>query len=234
MESVHAALLALQELDEEIAHAETKLAGFDPQLREAEAPLTALAAEIETMGTRLEAFRKEAQRLERGAAQKQDQLKKYEDRLARVRSQREESAARMELDLIRRAVDADEREALEQMEQATRTDLKLDEMLKQLEKRRAEVEPQVAELREERHRMEGELTRLREQRQEHAAQIETPALRLYERIRSGTTRRALAPLTVEGACGHCYNMLPVQEQQLVRSGQVLHRCEACGVILYAA
>jgi predicted nucleic acid-binding Zn-ribbon protein len=58
-------------------------------------------------------------------------------------------------------------------------------------------------------------------------------LRLYERLRMGKASTVLAPLTAEGACGHCFNILPVQEQSEIRNGRVLRRCEACGVILYA-
>jgi predicted nucleic acid-binding Zn-ribbon protein len=29
-------------------------------------------------------------------------------------------------------------------------------------------------------------------------------------------------------------VLPVQEQQIVRHGAKMHRCEACGIILYEA
>jgi predicted nucleic acid-binding Zn-ribbon protein len=42
----------------------------------------------------------------------------------------------------------------------------------------------------------------------------------------------VAPLTDEGACGHCFNILPLQEQSEIRRGDKLRRCEACGVILY--
>jgi uncharacterized protein len=234
MESVHEALLALQQLDDEIARAQARLAEFDPQMREAETPLTSLKSNVETTAARLVELRAESQRLERGADQKRQRLRQFEDRLQRVRSAREEAAARTELDLVRRAVDAEERDALEQMEQATRTDLKLDDLRKQLDKQQAELEPQLAALRAERGVVEESIARLRERRAAHAATVEPGALRLYERIRSGATRRALAPMTDEGACGHCFNVLPVQEQQVVRHGQVIHRCEACGTILYSA
>jgi predicted nucleic acid-binding Zn-ribbon protein len=42
----------------------------------------------------------------------------------------------------------------------------------------------------------------------------------------------VAPLKDEGACGHCFNILPLQEQAEIRRGDTLRRCEACGVILY--
>ena len=45
--------------------------------------------------------------------------------------------------------------------------------------------------------------------------------------------RPVAELTVDGACGHCFSMVPLQEQNEIRHGEQLIRCEACGVILAA-
>jgi uncharacterized protein len=232
MHPTHEALLALQELDDEIARAEARLADFEPQLREVDAPVTALAGDVEAARTRLAELRAQVQRLEQAGEQKRERLKQYEERL-RVRNTREEAAARIELDLVRRAVEADEREALENREQATRTDLKLDELEKQLERKRTELAPQRGELEAQRAQAEATLNELRSRRSDAASRVEPQALRLYERIRSGRSKRVLAPLTDEGACGHCFNLLPVQEQAQIRGGAALYRCEACGVILYA-
>ena len=57
-------------------------------------------------------------------------------------------------------------------------------------------------------------------------------MRLYERVRGGRSAMALAPMTAEGACGACFNILPLQEQSEVKAGGALRRCEGCGVILY--
>ena len=73
---------------------------------------------------------------------------------------------------------------------------------------------------------------LKQQRGDYAKQIDTNAVRLYERVRSGKRKSALAPLGADGACGNCFNILPLQEQSEVRRGNSLHRCEACGIILY--
>jgi predicted nucleic acid-binding Zn-ribbon protein len=78
-----------------------------------------------------------------------------------------------------------------------------------------------------------QLSLLRDQRQNHAIRLDASSLRLYERVRSGRASTVIAPLTPEGACGHCFNILPVQEQSEIRNGKTLRRCEACGVILYA-
>jgi uncharacterized protein len=233
MKPLYSALLSLQELDDRIAAAEARLMEFEPQLREVEAPLVALRAEVEGAGGRLDELRGQVQRLEEAGEQKRQRLRQYEERL-RVRNTREEASARIELDLIRRAVQADEQEAAQTRDQATRTDLRLDELTKQLERKQEELAPQIGEISAKRDELASEIDALREQRTQQAKEIEAQALRLYERVRSGRSRRGLAPLTDEGACGNCYNVLPVQEQVQIRSGSALHRCEACGVILYTA
>jgi predicted nucleic acid-binding Zn-ribbon protein len=36
---------------------------------------------------------------------------------------------------------------------------------------------------------------------------------------------------VDGACGNCFSVIPLQLQNEVRRGGAMVRCEACGVIL---
>jgi len=233
MQDLKTALLSLQELDAEILQATAKLLEFMPQLEELDQPLTALEAEVAATRARLAEMREKARKLESAAEQKRQRLRAYEERLMRVRNSREESAAKVEMDLIRRAADADDQEALEMMEQRTRTDLKLDDMEKQLEKLRAERAPRRDELLRARDDAQQELTVLQDRRQNQAVRLDAASLRLYERVRSGRAATVLAPLTDEGACGHCFNILPLQEQSEIRNGTRLRRCEACGVILYA-
>jgi predicted nucleic acid-binding Zn-ribbon protein len=232
MEDQRQALLALQELDQEIERAERKLQDFDPQLQTIDQPVTTLENEIASLRDRLEEARTEARRLERGAEQKRERLRSYEERLMRIRNAREDAAVRTELDLIRRATEADETDALEKMEQARRTDLKLDEMLRNLDKQKAEVAPKKEDLLRAREEAAAELAILRDRRQNFTLRLEAPSLRLYERVRGGRAKRALAPLSPEGACGNCFNVLPIQQQSEVRREGALVRCEACGVILY--
>ena len=59
-------------------------------------------------------------------------------------------------------------------------------------------------------------------------------LRIYEAIRGGGRRRAIAELTADGACANCFSVVPLQLQNVIRHGDRLIRCEACGVILAAA
>jgi len=234
MKELRSSLLVLQTLDAEIERAIAILADFEPRLLALDEPLRALEQELETATTRLAEMRTSARRLEQAAEQKRDRLRTYEARMERVRNMREESAARAEMDLIRRATEADETEALEMMEQATRTDLKLDDLTRQIALKQADIAPRREALLAEREQARETLDTLKDRRNNQALRLEPQALRLYERVRSGRTRTAVAPLTSEGACGNCYNILPIQQQAEIRREDRLVRCEQCGVILYPA
>ena len=232
MEELYRSLLQLQEMDREIEGAEQRLAEFAPKLESVEAPALALERELAALRAQVAELREQARRLERGAEEKQERLRRYRERLERVRNPREEAAARTELDLVRRAAEADEQEALEVMERVTRTELKVDELERELAKVRAEVEPKKEALQVERADAEAALAILRDRRENHAQRLAPEALRLYERVRAGKTRVVLAQLLPDGACGYCFSMVPIQQQVEIRRGESLLRCEACGVILY--
>ena len=230
--ALHQALLELQQIDAEITEAQARSDAFGERFREVEAPLRTLETEVQALRDRISDLRQLVQKLETGAQNKRERQHAYEQRLDRMRSTREEAAARAEIDLIRRATEADVAEARDVGQELTRAELRLAELSKQLDKVRAEVEPKRAELQVEADSAAEALALLRDRRQNQAVRVEKPALALYERVRGRRDRRALAPMTEEGACGACFNTLPLQEQTEVRRGESLKRCEACGVILY--
>jgi hypothetical protein len=219
-------------MDDELVQAQATLDAFAPLVAELEQPVSGIAQEIDVARARVEDLRADIRRLQTAAEQKRQRLGKYEERLMRVRNVREESAARVEMDLIRRAAEADEAEGKALQEQATRTELKLVDLERQMTKLRDENAPRLAARLAERSAAEMALAVLKDRRANHSVRIDPKAVRLYERVRGGRSSRALAPMTEEGACGHCFNILPLQEQTEVRSGGALRRCEGCGVILY--
>lgn len=233
MQELHAALLALQDLDAEITAAEARLKEFEPRLQELEAPVVAIERELAAARSKLEDMRADHARLSRNAQQKQERLQAYHERLSKARTTRDEAAVRAEVDLVSRALDADQTDIRSVGEQSTRTDMKVDELEKQLAKAREDIAERRAQLIAERDEAEAALARLRDQRENQAIRIDQPSRRLYDRVRTGKSKHALAPLTAEGACGSCFNILPLQEQAEVRRGERLSRCEICGVILYS-
>ncbi len=233
MDETYQALLDLQELDKRMAEARAKVREFEPELEELEAPIEELQGQVDAVRSRLDEMKAEERRLERSADDKRAKLEQYEARLERVRSAREEAAARTEIDLISKAVEADEEDALDLIDQIRRTELKLDELEGKLEELRAETDPKRDALLQDRNDAADQLEILKDKRENKLIRLSDDAARLYERIRGGKTEVALAKLTKDGACGHCFSMIPIQEQNEIRRREALHRCEACGVILFA-
>lgn len=232
-EQTRSALRELQRIDQEIQDARDQVASFAPQLEEVEQPALALESEVSTTRGRLQEMRLEERRLEVTSQEKRNRASKLEERLNQVRNVREESAVRAELDMVRRAMESDEQEALSLLDQIRKLELRLAEQESALEQARAEVEPRRNELVEMRAEAERSLAEAQARRKEFAAEVDDRELRIYESIRGGGRRLAVSTLTADGACGNCFSVVPLQVQNEIRHGASLIRCEACGVILAA-
>lgn len=234
MQELHAALVALQDIDDEIATATRRVKAYGPQLETLLAPATAAERELTSTTTRLEEMRAEFERLQKNAEQKEIKQESYYGRLEKARTKDDESMLHMELDLVRGALEADRDDLKRISDQITRTDLKVDELERTHTAAREAVAEELATIEAERDAAQAELDLLLEKRENHAVRLDQKDRRLYERVRGQYSRRVVSPMTEEGACGNCFNILPLQEQAEVRRGESLHRCEGCGVILYVA
>ena len=232
MKEVYDSLLALQDLDREIAKARRRVAEVEAELAEAVKPVTDLEKEVTAVRTDLEDTRGKVKKLERAAEQKRDRLKQYEERMNRVRNAREEAAVQTEVDLVRKAAETDESEAITMMDQTTRKELKASELAGRLDSVRKEVAPRETELTQKRDEATAALTDLQDRRTARIAQLEPTAREAYTRAMGSKKGQVVAALTKDGACGNCYSVLPLQKQSEVRAATRIVRCEFCGVILH--
>ncbi len=224
-------LKGLQDLDLVLERKRARIDEFEPLLREVEEPVEALDQEVGTLRARLQEMRLEERRLEHAADDRRTRLKKLQERLKAVRNLREEAAVQAEMDLVRRALEGEEQEALSLLDQIRKMEGRLEEQEAALETARAEQEPRRAELLEEQKKVREELATLQERRDAYASRVPPRDLHSYQRIRDGGRPVAVASLTPDGACGHCFSMVPLQIQNEIRNGGVLIPCEACGVLL---
>jgi uncharacterized protein len=231
MNELYSSLLKLQEIDQEISQAETRLNALTPRITALRSPLTSIEQESNDTRTQLEKLKHQVRKLEHGADNKRQRLKAFEEKAQKSR-RHDEEAVRAEMDLIRGAVEAEQADLDETNMQMRRTDMKLEELGRHASKIEGDIAPQLEEIEAERRAIQGELDGLKEKRAQHTATMDKPAVKLYDRVRVGK-RGALAPLTPQGACGSCFNQVPMQEQTEIRQANGIRRCEACGVILYA-
>lgn len=224
-------LKKLQELDLVLEKTRERIAEYDPLIAEVEEPALALESEMDTAQSRLKEMKKEERRLEGAADDRRVRVKKLQERLKSVRNLREEAAVQAELDLLSRSLEAEEQEALSLLDQIRKLEDRLDALTEARRKARAEVEPRRVELLDAQSSAQEELVKLKEERAAYAAQVPERDLRSYERIRGGGRTVAVATLTPDGACGHCFGIIPLQVQNEIRSSGSLIPCENCGVLL---
>ncbi|GMV05402.1 MAG: hypothetical protein AMXMBFR53_16810 [Gemmatimonadota bacterium] len=232
-EQSRTALKQLQNLDLRVLEARQRIGDFDPLFAEVEEPALVLEGEVNTTRNRLQEMRTESRRLDISTEEKRTRLKRLEERLGSVRNLREEAAVSAELDMIRRALQSDEQETYTLIDQIRKLETRLAELEAALAEAKALVEPRKHELLAQRDAAKADLAGLEAKREAFAGEIPEKELRLYEGIRSGGRRQAVAELTEDGACGNCFGVVPLQLQNEVRHGTSLIRCEACGVILAA-
>ena len=226
-------LKQLQRLDLRIAEAKQRIVGFEPRFEEVEKPALTLEAELGTTRTRVQEMKLEERRLELAAEEKRTRRIKLEERLGSVRNLREEAAVSAELEMVKRAMQNDEQEALGLLDQLRKAEDRAAELETAYKEASEVVEPQRKALLEQREQAQKELEGLKQERAAFAKGMSVPELKVYDAIRAGGRTIAVADLTEDGACGHCYGMVPLQLQNEIRHGMSLIRCEACGVILSA-
>ncbi len=224
-------LKELQELDLDLERIRSRIAEFEPLLAEVEEPALALQQEVETLQGRLQEMKVEERRLERTADERRARVKTLRERQKSVRNLREEAAVQAELDLVQRSLESDEQEALTLLDQIRKLEDRLQEEGAALKAALEEVGPRRESLLEEQRAAREELEVLEARRVDYTRRVPDRELRSYERIRSGGRTVAVATLTPDGACGHCFGMIPLQVQNEIRSGRALIPCEFCGVLL---
>lgn len=226
-------LLGLQELDFQIDDLSDQLSGLHVEVEERQAVMEDLELKTESARKRLELAEEELRRLQRSVQAGRATLKRLEGRAQGVTNMDQHLAVRVETDTARRNLRLAEEEALETMAEVEQAGSDMGELEASLVEATAGYEAKHAEAEASRTRLQDEIATRRDQRRNRELRIEARFLRLYQNVASGRTASALAPLTADGVCGHCYTSVPLQRQSDIRSGADLAVCEGCGVILYA-
>ena len=221
----------LQDLDQEIAAVRLTSEGFEPLLEEVDAPVLRLEQEVEALEKRLADIKLEENRIELTIEERRVRAAKLQGRMEAVRNVREEAAVHAELEMVRRALASEEQEALSLLDQIKRLEERHEEQEAAYREALAEVEPRRKTLVQEQAETESKLETLQADRDAFAAGIDSGERRIYDSIMAGARDVALAELTQDGACGNCYNIVPLQIQNRIRHTEEMIRCEGCGVIL---
>lgn len=231
MTESRASLKELQELDQEIASVRDQISGFLPELETIEAKALALEGEMATLEKRLTESKVEERRLEVVAETKRERMKKLSDRLTEVRTVREEAAVNTELSMVQRSLESDEQDVYTLIDQIRRMEERLEEVQESVTSEKDGIAPRKKELEDAQVAAQKKFDELSGVRDGFAESIDQRERSVYERIKAGGRTIVVASMTQDGACGACFQMIPLQIRSEIRTSSSLLRCEGCGVIV---
>ena len=225
-------LLGLHAIDQRILNTERELRQYGDELAADEERVFALEAAGEKLDTELQRARAESRATEHAADAKRDTLERIRSRVNQSQNEKQYSASSLEFDLVRQDLRKMEDRAIEKLQVVEELETRKRELEAELEEARATAAPRREEMSGRRSELEDELAIDKDRRENLAIRLDKEALSLYDRIRQGRSEVALAPLTEESVCGHCYTSVTIQQEMQIKSMTRLICCEGCGVILY--
>jgi len=225
-----AALINLQDVDCELRALEQSKGDLPQRIASLNREIAQLEESIAEKHDQLKTSRlgRESGALE--VASLRDKLKKYQNQLYQVKTNKEYDAITLEIETTQSAIENREFEMLE-----------MEEREKQLHSEIEGLQPGLAELQGQRDEAESRLQamlavtrakeeRLQQQRLEIVARIPRPVYSTYERTRIGRGGIAVAFLK-EGSCSQCSTRIPPQRGLEIRMMNHLFLCEVCGRIM---
>ena len=225
-----ARLIKLQTIDSQLMEIEEQKGDLPAQVEYLARQLENLEQGIAEKHVRLKQIEQERRRLQATLEETRGHLKKYQEQLLLVSTNRAYDAITREIDNAKKVLDEGEFHLLELSEedQHLTDEIKVDKL--QAGEKRTELAAQQESLRATIAATEADARALEKERVEILAHIEPRYLGAYERIRDARDGLAVVPMG-RGACGVCFNRIPPQQQVEIKAMDKIVTCESCGVIL---
>ena len=223
-------LQRLQEIDYELGELE-RSKDYLPEMIEN------LEREIEETSSTLEQLKKDyteqnllRKRLETEVDSQNEELKKFQDQMKVIKTNREYDALTTEIANKKLKISENEEKILDLM--ALIDDLK--EKIGEYEKKSGEVskgnEEQLVTLRKEMDSIGSKVAAKEEERKVISEKVDKKIMAMYERIKNGVGSHVVVAVK-KRACGACFKSLPPQRIQEIRKGNAIITCDSCGRIL---
>jgi predicted nucleic acid-binding Zn-ribbon protein len=159
-----------------------------------------------------------------------EQLKKYENQLYQVKTNKEYDAISNETENVKKKIQEYENKVFDIEEAIENFVLSNEAIEKELFKLKKEYEESNTELQEKISSSSEEENILRQERKIVEQKLSTQQIQAYERIRRANKGVAVAYVN-GGVCSGCFAFVPPQKIVEIRNMKKLYYCESCGRIL---
>ncbi len=197
-----------------------------------------LEDEIAGLETRIANFQEEKEKFEQFITDKKEAIKesnalikRYSEQQMNVRNNREYDSLTKEIEFQNLEIQLAEKKIKEAQHRIEGIEADMEQAQQKLDIRRQDLEAKKLELTDIIAETEKEEEELVRKSQENEKYIEERLLMAYKRIRKNA-RNGLAVVKIErDACGGCFNKIPPQHQLDIKLHKKIIVCEYCGRIL---
>jgi uncharacterized protein len=225
-------LIDLQGLDGRIAALETEAARLPKQIEAIQAALAEAKKTAETIRAKVDATKKDLRGREKDLEVTAGKRSKAEARLYEVKTNKEYSAALLEIEEIKQEKGKTEEEILALMEMQEKLGVEVREAEARFKSREEQARQDEAVVRKKLAVVQQDLDVLRAERDSRARELPKGLLGDYDRILKARGGVAVANVSSAAVCGGCRVTIRPQAIQELRVATELMRCESCGRFLY--
>ncbi len=230
MQKTLGALIELQEVDNRLDELMEERGDLPQIVDELEEKLATANDSQNVLNTEIKTAKVRIKELEKLLNEAIEKLKKYNDQLYQVKTNKEYDAITNEIETVQ------EDQQNHEQEQSS-IEIQVDENLSSVTEIEAEIAKVKEELSENRKDLDERLaetadeeTKLNKRRAKILKNVSKHVLNTYETIRSAREGKGIA-FVMNGNCGGCFSYIPPQKVVEVRKMKKMFECEACGRIL---
>ena len=225
-------LVDLQGFDGRIAALETEAARLPKQIETIQTALAEAKKTAETIRAKVDATKKNLRAREKDLEVTAGKRTKAEARLYEVKTNKEYSAALLEIEEIKQEKGKTEEEILALMEMQEKLGVEVREAEARFKSREEQARQDEAVVSKKLAVVQQELDVVRAERDSRARELPKGLLGDYDRILKARGGIAVANVSSAAVCGGCRVTIRPQAIQELRVATELMRCESCGRFLY--
>jgi uncharacterized protein len=225
------ALEELQQVDVETASVKAEAEAVPRRRAQIEADVGVARKAWQAEQDKLAAVERERRSQEQTVAAERDKVKKWEGRLAEIRTPREYAALSREIDIAKKTNESVGEQVKVLTAQAAEIQRAIDALQEKLDEKEAGAQEELEGLTRREGEFAGRIAGLGARRAELAALVDPALLKRYENIRQRRGGIAVTQV-VGGTCRGCNRQIPPQMAiTLVRANSIEH-CPNCNRIIY--
>lgn len=223
-------LLQLQQIDQRLQELEHLKAEIPRQIEALTHEYTAIEQALTDKEHRLADLHKDRRQHERDLEDAQEKARKYQGQLLSVKTNKEYDALQMEIQAQKVNVTQHEDTILRLMTEIEDLSRDIDQTQLMVTTQRQRITAEQDSLQHQLTAVDEDVQVVLDERRRTLVRINKRVVSAYERVRKGKSTVAVVPIK-KGACGGCFNIIPLQRIAEIRRMDRLMTCESCGRIL---